>query len=289
MLEATRISASTGEPFYVSGQDYNIERVKAFLTGDFSGLTEAFLTKTRAGDTRDILDLVRSQQSMLKKLGLLDIEKPLAIGVEVQARLFLGAKIAAEKGEAEGLRVLSDYKELHRAYADVIPEEMIFKESLEIGETLGKIMRGELDFASADREIVRKSLFYTSFLREAFAEQTGDIKNLQQISFGQFAGRFLLERGESEERIFSTSTPEGYSFRDQIHADNNDLITREKIATTRYRRERFTSYTDLVEQLTKIGNSLSNVNTKEEIGKLTATMQAAGNNSAKCCRWLFFY
>ena len=269
LLEATRISASTGEPFYVSGQDYLIERAKAFLSGDFSGLTDAFLTKTRVGDTRDILDLVRSQQSLLGNLGLLNIDKPLAIGVEVQARLFLSAKVAAEKGAEEGRKVLANYKELHRAYADVVPEEMIFRESLQQGKLLTRLARGDVDFANADREVLKKTLYYSQFMQEALVGKEG-VQSLESVSFRQFAGRFLLERGETG--TFSVAEPSGISFGDQAFVDDKGTLIKETNARVKYRRENFESFNDMQEQLRKVTSNYKNINTEAELEGLRKTL-----------------
>lgn len=269
LLEATRVSASTGEPFYVSGQDYLIQRAKAFLSGDFSGLTEAFLTKTRAGDTRDILDLVRSQQSLLGNLGLLDIDKPLAIGVEVQARLFLSAKVAAEEGAEKGREVLANYKELHRAYADVVPEEMIFRESLEQGKLLTRLAKGDIDFANADKEVLKKTLYYSQFMQEALMGRQG-ARSLESISFTQFAGRFLLERGETGS--FSVAEPSGISFGDQAFIDDTGTLIKETNARVKYRRENFESFNDMQEQLRRVTANYKNINTEAELEGLRKTL-----------------
>ena len=102
------ISTFDSKPFYTTGKEYSAAGAAAFESGDFSNLYKVFLKTTGAGDVRDIIDLVRMQQSTLIKHGFITTsKKPSSMSMEIQARIY-GVTEALRLGKPEA----EAYKEM---------------------------------------------------------------------------------------------------------------------------------------------------------------------------------
>jgi endonuclease YncB( thermonuclease family) len=134
------VSATSGDPFYTTDLAYNTLKAKAQKSGDYSGLYEGILRHTKEGDVRDILDLVRAQQSQLINEGVLDQKLPSALSMEVQGR-FYGYTEQLELGEDKGLSMslrsdnaIAALKEAesHAAIGDTaITEDRVLQQSMD--------------------------------------------------------------------------------------------------------------------------------------------------------------
>ena len=132
------VSATSGDPFYTTGKEYNKRRALALKSGDFSGMYKALLEHTQEGDVRDILDMVKAQQSQLINEGIIDQKGPTSLSMEVQGRLFgftEQMRLAEEAGEIlsidDAIKAMGE-AESHMALGDVsITEDRVLKETLD--------------------------------------------------------------------------------------------------------------------------------------------------------------
>ena len=208
------ISATSGDPFYPTDYEFNVIRSKALETGDFSSLYEATLKYTKEGSVRDVQDLVRAQQSMLKNMDLLDIEKPTALSVEVQSRLY-GFTEQLRMQELAGVATDIDaavaalrLKETHIAIGDVaFSEPRLLTESLDQMKALRAVQRGGLEAdalikeASAGRGAYFRALQYSAlseYFNKPSIDTTGKpIEGLEDVLYKARAGRMMLDLAES--------------------------------------------------------------------------------------------
>lgn len=260
LVNVTKVSSITGEPFYVSGKEYVEARLDAFRRQDFSLLNRVILQYANPGDTVDMLDLVRSQQSMLQQLGALSGDKPLAIGIEVQARLFRASEVAAKGDLNAALDILANFKELHLSEADaLISERQVTKNALEQGNVLSQILIDGRQAADVDQNLLRQAMFYSEF------QQRLVNKNVAQINTNQRLGRYLIEYGEKG--YFSDSNVRGQVIKKdvaQYHRRGNQLI-REIVPRNKYKKDYSSSFSALEELLERIMTENKNPNTAKHL------------------------
>lgn len=92
-------SLTVADTFQLSGKNYLESRAIAQVTGDWSNVFRNIVQHAKPGDSIDILDFFRSQQSMAQKLGVLPGTKPFALSVDIQTRLY-GYSTAPDKATA---------------------------------------------------------------------------------------------------------------------------------------------------------------------------------------------
>jgi endonuclease YncB( thermonuclease family) len=201
------VSVTSGEPFYVTGADYNIARATAAKTGDYSPVYDVIRNQTQVGDVRDILDLVRAQQSSLIKLGsIANATRPSNVGIEIQARL-LGFTEELSEGNIEAAKLRLFEKETHQAIGDVrLSETPVLRESLSINEALyqlrNKTAEGHSLLVQARQSkgklfsaFVYGELF--NYVNQPFTDKSGNaVDTLHDVIFRQRAGRQLLDIAE---------------------------------------------------------------------------------------------
>lgn len=138
------VSTFDSKPFYTTGAEYSAARAAAAESGDYSDLYKTFLKTTRAGDVRDIIDLVKMQQSTLIKHGFMtSSKKPSSMSMEIQARVYgVTEALRLGKGETEAYKELFQ-KELHIGIGDVrLSEFPVMKEALDQLEALRLVEEG---------------------------------------------------------------------------------------------------------------------------------------------------
>jgi len=210
-------SLQTGENFYTTGIEYNKARAQAYKSGDFSNLMQSFLENTKAGDVRDIQDVIRSHQAMLGKMKVMDYKKPLAMSMEVQARLYNMLSIfnkpdfdVTDKDTQIKMReAIGSFKETHLSYGDVaISERVALTESVEQAEALNTYMR----MSGKERAVIRGSgvskssgLFKSVFYGKLMEQMQGH--GVFEALFRQRAGTLLELLGTTGE-AFKVATPE---------------------------------------------------------------------------------
>ena len=151
------VSTFDSKPFYVTGTEFLNARAAAFETGDFSDLYKVFLKTTGAGDVRDVIDLVRMQQSTLIKKGFMtSTDKPASLSMEIQARVY-GVTEALRLGKTpdEAYKELFQ-KELHIGIGDVrLSEFPVLRESLDQLEALRLVDEGGEAGKALERQAAR--------------------------------------------------------------------------------------------------------------------------------------
>lgn len=196
-LGATSIDYRTGKPFDMFGEgEFGRVRAQAMTTGDFSQVYDAMLRDTSVGDVRDVQDLSRSMQSKLSNIGLLDIQRPTALSVEIQARFAIAAKemrLMEEAGEEIDIdrifKALAS-KETHVAVGDtVLSESPLLTESFDMLESLRQV---ELGTARGDELIEQAKQGKGGLFRAYMVGALQDDFNkggLDEVLFRQMAGR----------------------------------------------------------------------------------------------------
>ena len=215
------VNLTTGKPFDVTGTgSFDKVRAKAFQSGDFSEVYDALLADTRPGDVRDPTDLSRSLQSKLKNIGILDINKPSALSVEVQSRFAMAARemrLAEEAGEELNMdRFISALKtkETHIAIGDtVLSEAPLVKEyfnlldSLKTFEAGGDQAKELMDQAKVGKGGLHRAIVIgglQDYFNKATIGSRGEVlKGLDDVLFEQRIGRTLMDiatKGSTEIR-----------------------------------------------------------------------------------------
>ena len=144
----------SGDPFYTTGSEYNIQKAIAQKKNTFVDLLGSYLSTTGPKDVRDIQDVQKIVQGSINRIGLQDIPRPQAMSIEVQARLF-GAAKSIQEGMDFGQvldRLLE--KEAHTAGADAAISSP-------------KIISSGLEFAVAGEEFYKQSDLGGFFYKEA--------------------------------------------------------------------------------------------------------------------------
>jgi endonuclease YncB( thermonuclease family) len=213
------ISTSSGKPFFVTGKEFSEARVKSFKSGNFSDLYEVFKRTTGAGDVRDILDLVRMQQSMLIDEGIIQSSnKPSSLSIEVQARLF-GVTEKLRMGEEIDTAMNAMFqKELHVGIGDVrLSEYPVLRESLDQLEALEIVRKGlpGSEYLVSEAQQGRGALFRAQVyghvmerLNKAELSESGEvIEGLHDVMFRQRAGRYALDLAETGSYDMRTYKP----------------------------------------------------------------------------------
>ena len=262
----TAINLTTGKPFDVVGTGaYDLARAQAMKTGDFSNLYEALLADTRPGDVRDITDLSRALQSKLKKIGVLDIERPTALSVEVQARLALAARemrLAEEAGESIDLERLKKglfSKETHIAIGDtVLSESPLLRESFDMLEALRKVEAGGAEADALMRQASEgKGAYFRAltigglqeyFNKPAISAAGETLEGLDDVLFRQFAGRSLVDLYEKGSTEFREDKP-GYG-KKTVSRLREGVAMNQSVNTSSFV---YKNYHNIDEILTKLG------------------------------------
>jgi endonuclease YncB( thermonuclease family) len=254
------VSVTSGEPFYVTGEEYNLSRAIAAKTGDYTEVYDAIRNYTKAGDVRDILDLVKAQQSALINIGAIEnAKRPSNVGIEVQARLLGFTEALMETGSFEEARKRLFDKETHQALGDVkLSETVVLRESLAINEALYQVRQG----TQAGSELIAQArrgtgklysgLIYgqlLNYVNTAFTNQEGEaIDTLHDVIFRQRAGRHLLDFAE---KGLTTTTSREDAFRiieQATKLDDNSGLVR-SLAVPNVRLNKISSYQGLRESL----------------------------------------
>lgn len=136
MLET---ASASPDPFYVTGQEVNLARVKAQASGDWTGVYKAYKQFTpKAGEVavRDIQDVLRSMSSYGQKLGLVDFDDPYhGTSMDLSSRLF-GSLNPDKKAAEAALRTPS----LHRAAEDVaVTEKFVLERAIHYTDALQEV------------------------------------------------------------------------------------------------------------------------------------------------------
>lgn len=253
------ISTSSGKPFYVTGKEYSEARVQAFKSGNFSDLYEVFKRTTGAGDVRDILDLVRMQQSMLIDEGIIQSsDKPSSLSIEVQARIF-GVTEKLRMGEEIDTALDAMFqKELHVGIGDVrLSEYPVLQESLDQLEALEIVRKGLpgserlISEAQQGRGALFRAQVYGSIMERLNKAEVGEsgeiVEGLHDVMFRQRAGRYALDLAETGSYDMRTYKPGMGRVRQAKQIAG--LTSIEEVAIAQSDRKVRTSFNDILEDM----------------------------------------
>jgi endonuclease YncB( thermonuclease family) len=126
----------------ISGKDVNQARMRAQITGDYSGLFRPMIEEMASGKharVTDILDIVRSQSSFEQKLGIASRRTPNMLSVDVAQRLY---GFAEAVGSGQGKKAQSKAllkKELHEGSYDVLSQSKVTRSTLMQTEALAEV------------------------------------------------------------------------------------------------------------------------------------------------------
>lgn len=263
------VSASTGDPFYVTGSQYGMARNQAFKTGDFTKLYDVFLNHTKSGSVRDIQDLVRMQQSFFFKQGMMKADKPVALSIEVQARLAAFSErmrlseLATGKADFEGALEGLFEKETHIAIGDVLSEEKVLRESLEHLDALSAVSKGDTRLVKLAQEgkgsyfraamvgHLQDYLNRPAMIRTSTGEMVESL-GLEDILLRQRAGRMfedIAEQGFTE----GAQKYKGYGVAEQL-SRTGGLTTSERVPINKRSTERLFTFQDIVDDLNQMNH-----------------------------------
>ena len=237
-------SVSTGEPFYVSGIEYNAAATQGRMTGNYTGLAKQILQGTGPGETRDILDIFRAEQSMLKKYDITSANRPIALSVEMQGRLHKFTELMMSGASEEELKeTLSKFKETHTSSLDVmVHEATALKQSVVQTEALFQYMtrtdRGKdlFKLAKEGKGGLYQAVAYGKILEDLSPK-------LEKIALQQ---RVVTNLKQVEEFGYATQAEvTGIKYREQqreIGTPDNRFLLKEKLATPNYERKELMTF-----------------------------------------------
>ncbi len=129
----------TADNLYVTGKAVNAARASAQHSGDWTQVYEAYLRNTGAGDVRDIMDVLKAQQSYGRQLGLFSAPgREYGLSMDITARLF-----GSTEADPTLATKIFQHKEWHRAVEDTAATEAyVLRKSLESTEALRQVQLG---------------------------------------------------------------------------------------------------------------------------------------------------
>ena len=126
------------EDLYVTGPEVNAARAKASITGDWAPVWQAYMKHSGPGDVRDIMDVLRANQSYARQLGLIKtgrVGQFSGLSVDVATKLFLISEGRMDK--------VMGHKETHVALLDAAREEgYLVKRATMQAATLSEVAKG---------------------------------------------------------------------------------------------------------------------------------------------------
>ena len=259
------VSSTSGDPFYTTGREYNRQRALALKSGDFSGMYKALLEHTQEGDVRDILDMVKAQQSQLINEGIIDQKGPTSLSMEVQGRLFgftEQMRLAEEAGDVlsmdDAIKAMRE-AESHMALGDVsITEDRVLRETLDqleakrLVELGGREGQELLEQAKVGKGAYFRFMTYghlSNYYNQQARLADGTIsQGLDEIAFRQRIGKSILDRIDRGAVTVREEKP-GFRIVDQVKKVG-DVTVKEKIPVAPQSRQfRITSFDEIFDHL----------------------------------------
>ena len=127
------------EDLYVTGPEVNRARALAQLTGDWSGVWKAYAKHSGPGDVRDIMDVMKANQSYARQLGLLKTRNNQYFGLSVDfaTRIF---KLTERGANLKGALA---HKEAHVALLDAARDEgYLVQRATTMAATMNEVAKG---------------------------------------------------------------------------------------------------------------------------------------------------
>jgi endonuclease YncB( thermonuclease family) len=199
ILPATSMRGS--EMLYVTGVEVQRAKALAARTGDWRGVYEAYLKHTRpgTGEVRDIIDVIKAQQSYMQELGVMKKGGPLySLGIESSWRLEHATQ-AATGGRWDLVSKSLSMSEPHVAALDNILSERVLTGTLDRTEALRQVSIGSaagkefLEQAKSGRGLLYEAMIYGKLKEElAPAIQSGNLVKRVTRMYEDFAKEITL-------------------------------------------------------------------------------------------------
>lgn len=198
----------------ISGAKVNQARAQAQITGDYAGLFRPMLEEMASGKkarVTDILDLVRSQTSFEKELGIKQVGASNILSVDVAQRLY---------GFSEGVAGSLTKKELHVGAYDVLSQSAVTRSALMQTEALSEVR----DLTDRGKELIKQaekkqgSLYKAIVLAQIKKEATPFIEQANVATRLARAAENLKKLGASPE---TSGTFKMGPSRERLTADGN--------------------------------------------------------------------
>jgi endonuclease YncB( thermonuclease family) len=245
-------SLNTSDVLAVTGVEVNRARANALISGNWEQVFEAYMKHTGKGDVRDIIDVVRAQQSYSHTLGIMKGKSPHSLSMDVQQRLY-GFSIARTKEKAwEALTS----KELHAAWADAgITENLVLRESLRQTSALREVSKGTAEGHRLIKEAAQgRGAFHAALRYQAALEEVGKVT--QESNLRRRFSQAWLEITESETKTKPgvTHQSSGYRYGAVKRIDNYFGIPHSVPQAIPMPRQQMTSIDDVIAHVKNQGS-----------------------------------
>lgn len=172
---------------HITGSEMNRARTQARFTGDWRGVLGPIL-KSGAGDVRDIMDVVRANQSFAQQSGAMRGKAPHSLSMDLQARIYAASIADSPSAAARALGA----KEAHLALHDAVITEKA-------------VLEGSLNQAVAQREVQQG----TARGRELLAQAAQGKGHYYQAT--QYANLMNMVAPDNQEQLFRQQIAKMYN------------------------------------------------------------------------------
>ena len=258
-------SKTVPDALTTTGAAFNQVRTRARMTGDWSPVFRSILETTGAGDVRDIIDVVRAQQSFSQKLKILEGTHPANLSMDVQARLYAYSAATDKKGEMAALNMI----ESHIAIDDVVhTESPILKEALHQTYALEQVHKGTAEGKAFLEEAKHKKGALWRAIKKAAVEKEFATE-LGEKGFGQRLARMYQDFAKDGKTV----QLKGYlpKQRQQWMPDGSTI----SVTTPKAERQTFHDVDDAIRHISR-DPTYRGVDTKKIIDETHARFQSAG-------------
>ena len=249
----TQTNLNTTDLFSVTGKEVNEAIAMSRIDGDWRRVYGAYINNTKAGDVRDIMDVIRAQLSYSQNFGLIRTNKINNLSMDMAYRLY-GASIADTAEEAA--RYLRT-PELHTSSGDtLITENLVLKSSLAQTQALYEL---EQDPEQAKAMIRRMTMDGGDHLMKAvrFATLIDSAQEIEQANVEKRLMRALddiITRGESSQATneFKMRSSERVRFEKDLSGRTTMVNEQVKVAQVA-RYETYNNLEDVYSHIRKYG------------------------------------
>ena len=210
-------ASTSADPFYVTGREVNIARVKSQISGDWTETWKAYLQYTpKAGETatRDIQDVLRAMYSYGEKLGIANAQVGQSTSIDMAYRLFGSLEDNVDKA-----RSMLTTREAHTAAVDAsVFQRYVLEKGVEYTSALQEAHEGtELGKAYLQQAAVNEgplAKVSTFFARQEYLHPTevqgNFFKRLERAAKGLIReGTYYEEDGFAAVKFMRQQTPSG--------------------------------------------------------------------------------
>jgi endonuclease YncB( thermonuclease family) len=227
------------EDLYVTGPEVNRARTRASLTGDWTGVWKAYMKHSGAGDVRDIMDVLKANQSYGRQLGLIQGGREgnfHGLSVDIATKLFRLVDNKTLKHET------------HVALLDAARDESyLVHRATTLAQTLDEVATG----TEAGKEMLRLARGKKGPLWQAimyFAGLDEITKDQQQVNLQQRLSKAMQDIAQED----VTMQTDGRRVIGVTMQSNTGKAARSSV--TAGKRVGISSISDLVEHIQKSGH-----------------------------------